>query len=129
LFHFLWCFAFAFGAGILTLMWQDLVLIVGTALIGSFQIGAGLDQLFFKTGFATVIPGFLSYALSFQPGGTRPEYNNSVPFWIIFSIGIVVALLGALLQYRFTAALSPSSVISPDQPTEYDALPQIELAN
>jgi len=125
LFHFLWCFAFGFVGGIISLMWQDILLIIMTAFLGSITIGAGLDQTIFHSGFSTFIFEFIDRVFLLQ-SSPMVFVLDKAKFWIIFSAVVVLFIFGLIVQYRYTAHYN-NSPISATNPSRRDAVDIVEI--
>jgi len=124
LFHYLWCFAFGFAGGILSLIWEDILVLFGSALLGSVIIGTGLDQLVFHSGFSTFINEFISQTFFLQ-SSPLVFVKEPTTFWIIFSGVLVVFLLGCIIQFKYTANLTKSP-LAPNLSKD-EAIPLVEI--
>jgi len=109
--QFLWCFTFAFTGGITALVFQKILLVFGTALLGAFMIVSGVDALWLNTKIVYLLPALIG---SFFNGETLslPDNINRQIFWVLVSSMLVGFIVGSILQFKF---LNPSKISIPQK--------------
>ncbi|KAG9286697.1 hypothetical protein G9A89_012247 [Geosiphon pyriformis] len=94
----------------LSIFFQNIIIILGTSLIGSYSIIAGID-LFAKT-------GFLDAIRSFMDGNHHIIYNSTVKIHLML-VGVVgLFILGSIIQWRYhRGPFGDKKKVSPDYST------------
>jgi len=82
--------------GLLALLLQKIIMVIGTAFGGSFMIASALDSLAVHSSFSKVIP----LALSFN---FNTMVNVDWKVYVMIAGVIVVGITGTVVQFRFTA--------------------------
>eukprot|EP01127_Copromyxa_protea_P018225 TRINITY_DN5683_c0_g1_i1.p1 TRINITY_DN5683_c0_g1~~TRINITY_DN5683_c0_g1_i1.p1 ORF type:complete len:261 (-),score=40.90 TRINITY_DN5683_c0_g1_i1:47-802(-) len=106
-FNFLWCFSFAYLGGIVSLIWKDAEILIFTSLLGGYWIAVGFDRLMLESGFTDAVNSAVYYFI-------RMEYSKEsfviVPknnwFWVLLGGSLSLALVGSIVQWRFTAVIN-----------------------
>jgi len=94
---FLTCGIAALGGGIIALVFQKILVVLGTAWGGAYMIGTGLDILLIHSGFASVIPELISQH-------HLPVSGDNLNWKPIIVLGgvLVLAIAGAVVQFCWT---------------------------
>jgi len=129
LLQFLWCFGGAFIGGVMALIFQKTFIILGTALLGSFMTGTGIDALWLKTGFSSIVPSLISRWFSQQsnlpPLQTDPAAHTTL--MVLTICMIFFFLVGAIVQFRWTSSGAMSNPTTELKNGGYEEVPLEDL--
>jgi len=96
LYVFLYLVSFAVVFGIIALIFQRFVAIVGTSFGGSFMIFNSVDAQFLKTNFSTILPTFFK---TFKIPSLADHWQ---PYLVLAGV-VVLAVVGCVVQFTKTA--------------------------
>jgi len=96
LYVFLFLVGFAVVFGIIAVIFQKVVAIIGTSFVGSFMIFNSLDDRFFHSNFSSILPTFL------KTFNVPPATDHWAPY-VILGCVVVLAIIGIFVQFKATA--------------------------
>jgi hypothetical protein len=116
---FLIVFATGYIGGVLSLLWEDILLAIAydnfsmdamflltsnsTALFGSVIMADAVDKLAFRVSFGNTLLNEYLYVFSLNLNQEIPIFEGSKTFWIMFGVTGLVALIGFVFQLIFSS--------------------------